>query len=63
MLPLDSINEDPSQPRREFDSEAFQQLAKTIVERGVRQPISVRPHPTQPGRWMVNFGARRLRAS
>ncbi len=63
MLPLDSIDEDPSQPRREFDSEAFQQLAKTIVERGVRQPISVRPHPTQPGRWMVNFGARRLRAS
>jgi ParB family transcriptional regulator, chromosome partitioning protein len=63
MLPLNSIDEDPSQPRREFDADALQQLADTIAERGVRQPISVRAHPTQPKRWIVNFGARRLRAS
>jgi hypothetical protein len=63
MLPLNSIDEDPSQPRREFDADAFQQLADTIAARGVRQPISVRIHPTQPERWIVNFGARRLRAS
>jgi ParB family chromosome partitioning protein len=29
----------------------------------VRTPISVRPHPDTPGRWVLNFGARRLRAS
>lgn len=63
MLPLSSIDEDPDQPRREFDSEALQQLADTVAERGVRQPISVRMHPTEPERWIVNFGARRLRAS
>ena len=63
LLPLDSIDEDPEQPRREFDAEALQELADTIRERGVRQPVSVRPHPEQPGRWMLNFGARRLRAS
>ena len=49
-IPLDTIDEDPDQPRQEFD------------ERGVRQPVSVRTHPTMPGRWMLNFGARRLRA-
>ncbi len=62
-LPIDAIDEDPSQPRSEFDPEALQQLADTVAQRGVRQPISVRPHPEQPGRWMLNFGARRLRAS
>ena len=63
LLPIHAIDEDPDQPRREFDAEALQQLADTIMQRGVRQPISVRPHPKQPGRWMLNFGARRLRAS
>ena len=63
MLLTEAIEEDPSQPRREFDAEALQQLADTITERGVRQPISVRAHPHRPGRWVLNFGARRLRAS
>jgi ParB family chromosome partitioning protein len=38
-------------------------LAGTVAERGVRQPISVRPHPDQPERWILNYGARRLRAA
>ena len=63
MLPVDAIDEDPGQPRREFDANALQELAETIRERGVRQPISVRPNLQQAGRWLLNFGARRLRAS
>jgi ParB family transcriptional regulator, chromosome partitioning protein len=63
MLPLDSIDEDPDQPRHEFDPVALQELADSIGQRGVLQAISVRPHPQQPQRWMVNMGARRLRAS
>jgi ParB family chromosome partitioning protein len=63
MLPLDSIDEDPDQPRQEFDPVALQELADSIGQRGVLQAISVRPHPQQPQRWMVNMGARRLRAS
>lgn len=63
MLDLDAIEEDPEQPRREFDEGALQELADTLRERGVRQPISVQPHPTQSGRWRLNFGARRLRAA
>jgi len=63
MLPVESIGEDPEQPRREFDANALHDLAETIRERGVRQPISVRPDLQQAGRWVLNFGARRLRAS
>ena len=63
MLPVEGIDEDPEQPRREFDANALQELSATIRERGVRQPISVRPNLQQAGRWVLNFGARRLRAS
>lgn len=63
QIPLDLVDEDPSQPRQEFNAQALQELAETIRERGVRQPVSVRKHPEQAGRWMLNFGARRLRAS
>jgi ParB family chromosome partitioning protein len=63
MLTIDSIDEDPAQPRREFDDESLRELADTIALRGVRQPISVRPHPEQAKRWILNTGARRLRAS
>jgi ParB family transcriptional regulator, chromosome partitioning protein len=63
LIPIDDIDEDPEQPRTEFEPQALQQLADTIGQRGVRQPISVRPHPRQPQRWIVNFGSRRLRAS
>jgi ParB family transcriptional regulator, chromosome partitioning protein len=57
------IDENPDQPRLEFDDEPLKELAATIAERGVRSPVSVRPHPKDRGRWMLNYGARRLRAS
>ena len=63
QLPIESIIEDPDQPRNEFDPEGLAELAASIKERGVLQPISVRRHPDHPDCWMLNFGARRLRAS
>lgn len=63
QLRIDTIDEDPDQPRCEFDPERLAELAETIKTRGVRQAVSVRRHPAQPDRWMLNFGARRLRAS
>lgn len=63
VLPLDAIEEDPDQPRREFDAEALQELADSIAAKGVKSPISVRPHPSQPDRYIINHGARRWRAS
>jgi ParB family chromosome partitioning protein len=62
-LPIDAIDEDPMQPRQEFDPGALQELAETIAARGVLQPVSVRHQPERDGRYILNFGARRLRAS
>jgi ParB family transcriptional regulator, chromosome partitioning protein len=62
-LSLALIDEDPAQPRIEFDPASLEALASTIAERGVCQPVSVRAHPEVPGRYMLNFGARRLRAA
>jgi ParB family transcriptional regulator, chromosome partitioning protein len=63
MILIADIDEDPDQPRLEFDDEPLKELAATIAERGVRSPVSVRPHPSSPGRWLLNYGARRLRAA
>ena len=38
QLPIDAIEEDPDQPRQEFDPHGLAELAETIKERGVRQP-------------------------
>lgn len=63
LLPIGVIDEDPNQPRTEFDEGSLLELAQTIGERGVKTPISVRPHPDVPGRYLINHGARRFRAS
>lgn len=63
VLAIEQIDEDPDQPRHEFEAEALQQLADSIAEHGVLQAVSVHAHPEAPGRWVLNFGARRLRAS
>lgn len=62
-LPLDLIDEDPYQPRTVFDKQLLKELAETIRQRGVKNPISVRLHPDKPGRFIINDGARRFRAS
>ncbi|TWI62534.1 ParB family chromosome partitioning protein [Pseudoduganella lurida] len=66
-LPLDLIDEDPQQPRRAdnpgFSARSLSELADSIAQRGVKTPISVRTNTERPGRYLVNHGARRLRAS
>lgn len=63
LLAIDLIDEDPRQPRVEFDADELAELAESIRHRGVRQPVSVRRSREHPQRWTLNFGARRLRAS
>lgn len=67
MIPLNLIDEDTSQPRREdnpgFSESSIAELAATIQERGVKSPISVRINPTDNDRYIINHGARRFRAS
>ena len=66
-LSLDLIDEDPDQPRTPdnpgFSPESIAELGETIKARGVKSPISVRANPTAPGRFLINHGARRFRAS
>lgn len=63
QIPVKDIDEDPSQPRQEFDPESMTELENSVRLHGVKTPISIRPHPTEQKRWILNFGARRLRAS
>ena len=42
-LPLREIEPDPAQPRKQFDDDALNQLADSITENGLLQPIAVRP--------------------
>jgi len=63
MVPLDLFACDPDQPRQHFDEEALQELADSIRAIGVVQPISVRPDPVLPGRYIINYGERRYRAA
>ena len=42
-LPLREIEPDPDQPRKTFDEEALGELAASIAEHGLLQPIAVRP--------------------
>lgn len=61
-IPLSSIEEDPDQPRRAFVEKTLEELAASIRERGVLQPIGVTP-PDSNGRRRIVFGARRFRAA
>ena len=63
QIPVKDIEEDPAQPRHEFDAESMEELENSIRLHGVKTPVSIRPHPTEHKRWILNFGARRLRAS
>ena len=60
---LTDILEDPDQPRVEFPEDQMQKMVESIKARGVKTPISVKPHPTDQGKWIINYGARRFRAS
>ena len=60
-LPLTAIKPNPNQPRREFDDEALQELAHSIREIGIIQPITLRQ--TAENRFQIIAGERRWRAS
>jgi ParB family transcriptional regulator, chromosome partitioning protein len=60
-VPLELIEPNPRQPRREFDDEALVALSESIRSRGVLQPVVVRPLPG--GTFELIAGERRLRAS
>lgn len=60
-LPLAEIRPHPGQPRRYFDEEALDDLARSIAQRGVIQPVIVRPR--KGGGYELVAGERRWRAA
>ncbi len=62
-LPLDLLGPSNLQPRRHFDETALDELAASIAEKGVLQPLLVRPDPNNAGRYEIIAGERRWRAS
>ncbi len=60
-IEISNIEPNPNQPRREFDQEALQELANSISEVGIIQPITLRQ--MENGRYQIIAGERRWRAS
>jgi ParB family transcriptional regulator, chromosome partitioning protein len=60
-ISIDQIEANPNQPRREFDEEALQELANSIREIGIIQPITLRQ--VAENRFQIIAGERRWRAS
>ena len=61
IVPIDHIEPNPEQPRMVFEPEALNELAASIREHGVLQPILVRP--LGPNTYQIVAGERRWRAS
>lgn len=62
-IPIAFIRRNPDQPRREFNPADLDELADSIRERGVLQPILVRPLAGTDGEFQIVAGERRWRAA
>jgi ParB family chromosome partitioning protein len=62
FVPIESLKRNPDQPRRRFDEEALEDLSRSIAEKGILQPIIVRPIPGGDG-FQIVAGERRWRAA
>ncbi|MGL5260882.1 MAG: ParB/RepB/Spo0J family partition protein, partial [Bacteroides sp.] len=60
-IEISKISVNPNQPRREFNQEALEELASSIAEIGIIQPITLRELSTD--KYQIIAGERRFRAS
>ena len=60
-IPIGELDPNPDQPRQSFDQESIAQLADSIRDQGVLQPLLV--VPASGGRYRIIAGERRYRAS
>lgn len=63
FVPVEQVRPNPDQPRRAFNKDALNELAGSIAEKGIIQPLIVRKHPTESGIYEIVAGERRWRAS
>ncbi|MDH6231355.1 ParB family chromosome partitioning protein [Mesorhizobium soli] len=62
-VPIEFVAPNPKNPRRHFGDAELTDLAQSIREHGVVQPVVVRPTPGQTGRYEIIAGERRWRAA
>ena len=62
-ISVERLYPNPSQPRRAFPEEAMSELAASIREKGIIQPLIVRAHPDRAGDFEIVAGERRWRAA
>jgi ParB family chromosome partitioning protein len=62
-VPIERVSPNPRNPRRSFGEADLIDLAQSIREHGVVQPVVVRPSPDQSGRYEIVAGERRWRAA
>ena len=62
-VPIEFLSPNPKNPRRHFGDADLTDLAQSIREHGVVQPVVARPSPTQAGRYEIIAGERRWRAA
>lgn len=60
---LAAIEPDPEQVRKQYATEDIAALAGTMAAQGQLQPILLRRHPSERGRWIIVAGERRWRAA
>tara|TARA_R100000322_G_scaffold94439_5_gene58999 strand:+ start:42361 stop:43209 length:849 start_codon:yes stop_codon:yes gene_type:complete len=63
LIPIDRVEANPDQPRRQFSKERLEDLANSIKEKGIIQPLIVRPHPGKVDMFQIVAGERRWRAA
>jgi ParB family chromosome partitioning protein len=61
--PIELLRRNPDQPRKVFAEAEIDELSASIREKGVLQPILVRPAPNAHGEWQIVAGERRWRAA
>ena len=62
-IPIELVHRNPEQPRRHFPEAEIAELEASIRDKGVLQPILVRPSPKAPGEFEIVAGERRWRAA
>ncbi len=60
-VPVSALKPNPQQPRRDFDETALHELAESIRQKGVLQPVLA--EPAQDGTYVIIAGERRVRAA
>jgi ParB family chromosome partitioning protein len=62
-VPIELIHRNPDQPRRTFVEADLEDLANSVRQKGVLQPLLLRPYPERPGEFQIVAGERRWRAA